>query len=153
MSSTQLRPAIKIKHGFTNEFKNEALNYALSFIDFNNITLNLRNEIGILYEKTQEYYHNKSDIKYKINLDDIAILLSKNADSQVSKSTVQYHYQRYKAQKEGKINVNGRPKPLTQAEIEEVGKYIDDMILPPRPEEIIDYIAEKYKKKRLIKEV
>ena len=76
MISTQLRFGIKIKQGFPNEFKNESLNYALSFIDFNNITLNLRNEIGILYEKTQEYYHNKRDIKYKITLDDIAILLS-----------------------------------------------------------------------------
>lgn len=82
MISTQLRSGIKIKQGFPNEFKNESLNYALSFIDFNNITLNLRNEIGILYEKTQEYYHNKRDIKYKITLDDISILLSKNADSQ-----------------------------------------------------------------------
>lgn len=110
-------------------------------------TQSLRNEIGILYEKTQEYYHNKRDSKYKIRLDEIAILLSKNTGSQISKSTVQFHYQRYKAQKEGKVNVNGRPKPLTPIEIAEVGKYIDDMILPPRPVEIIDYIAEKYKKR------
>ena len=145
MASVALRPAIPINQGFEDKYKQEALEYALPFMK--EAKESLRHQIGILYQKSLEYYKIKGDSKYKLMIDDIAHLLTINGGSEVSKHTVQFHYQRFKAEGKGLIGENGRPKPLTDEQVEEIGKYIKELVLPPTPNEIMQYINDKYHKK------
>ena len=77
---------------------------------------------------------------------DIAEVLSQNSTEKITNSTVKYHYQIYKAEKKGIVGLNGRPRHLTEDEIQKLKNYLEDLIIPPKPNEILQFINKEFKK-------
>ena len=141
MKSTEKRHAVQITNKFSDNIKQEALEYVLNNSEMQNPNLYLRQQIGILYESSHHFAKiEKRDNKYGLKHEDIAFILGLSVD------TVKYHYQKYKKEKQGKILPNGRPKPLTTEELDTLKKWLDDQCFNPKPIEVIEFIKNKFNK-------